>query len=687
MPKDIAFLDSNSEITLFTKESILDVIVNGDLVHFSFSQIGNFVSIKLDRVITPFDRVIIETENRKFKVFPGHILLNNKYETDQKLGNFFTYNSTSFKVWAPGPNRIFVEVFTMENLKKPIYDLVMENDKTGVWTTSIKKQLFGFAYRYRIERYGEIIYTHDPYAKACTLNSEFSYIIDFEKIRNGDLAVNYGPRLKSPLEAIIYETHVDDLTHSWTSGSKTFGKYDSLQNNTKTPINTISGIDYLNELGITHVHLMPVQDYSNDEVSEDYNWGYDPSLYNVPEGIYSNEPSEPQKRIYELKGLINRLHENNIGVILDVVYNHTFQTEESCFQKLVPFYYYRLTQNREFSNGSGCGNEIATERPMVRKFIIDSLKHWISDYNVDGFRFDLMGLMGTNTMKYIEKELRRIKKNIFLYGEPWTAGSTTIQDRVFFKGEQRGTGIAVFNDDLRNALKGYLDDYSKGFVTGEKDKELEVAKGIVGEINYSRVIRGFSSEPTEVINYSSCHDNLTLWDKILKSTPHMYFDEHKKRAALALSIILTSQGIPFIHSGSEMIRTKALEENSYNSGHFLNEINYHRKDFYEDYFKYISGLIHFRKSENLFKLKTSMEIRERLSFIHAADGKVAFIIRGKDHEIIVIHNSTNKEYKIEQSGNWKIIAQNFKIDIDGLKYQNGIINCYPISSTIGIKNI
>lgn len=687
MPENIAFLDSNSEITLFTREKIMNVIVNGDLVLFSFSQIGDFVSIKLDRVITPFDRVIIEGEKGKYKVFPGHILLNGNYDADEKLGNFLSYNSTTFKVWAPGPHRIFVEIFSMDDLEKSVYDLVMENDKAGVWTASIKKQLYGYAYRYRIERYDEIIYTHDPYGKACTLNSEFSYIIDFEKIRNKDLAINYGPHLKSSLESIIYEAHIDDLTHSWTSGSKVYGKYDSLQNGTRTPLNSLSGIDYLKKLGITHIHLMPVQDFSNDEISEDYNWGYDPSLYNVPEGIYSNDPRNPEKRILELKGLINKLHENEIGVILDVVYNHTFQTEESCFQKLVPYYYYRLTQNREFSNGSGCGNEIATERYMVRKFIIDSLKHWINDYNVDGFRFDLMGLMGTNTMKIIEEELRKIKKNILLYGEPWTAGSTTMQDRIFFKGEQKGTGIAVFNDDLRNALKGYLDDYSKGFVTGEKDRELEVAKGIVGEINYSRVIRGFSTEPNEVINYCSCHDNMTLWDKILKSTPHMYFEEHKKRAALAISIVLTSQGIPFLHSGSEMLRTKALEENSYNSGHFINELNYLRKDFYEDYFRYISGLIQLRKNESLFKLKTSLEIRKRLSIIHAADGKIVYIIRGKDHEILIIHNSTNGEYNIEQSGNWRIVVQDFKVDMNGLKFETGKINCYPVSTTIGIKNI
>jgi pullulanase len=367
-----------------------------------------------------------------------------------------------------------------------------------------------------------------------------------------------------------------------------------------------------------------------------------------------------------------------------VVYNHTYVIDTP-FNRLVPYYYYRLKENGEFSNGSGCGNELATERTMVRKFIIDSLKHWVRNYHVDGFRFDLMALLGKSTVLEIERELRQVKEDLLLYGEPWSAASSSIKDVCLTKGEQRNINIAVFNDDLRNALKGYPVDESKGFVSGERGWETGIVIGMLGEIDYSHVFKGFTAHPTETINYASAHDNLTLYDKLIKSVPKISFEERKRMAALALSIILTSQGIAFIHAGSEMLRTKFLEENSYRSGSLINELNYLQKRIYRDFHEYIRGLILLRKNHLLFRLRTADEVRRHVEVLHIADGFVSVRLKDDQEEILVAHNARNEAVSLNISGTWKLLVYDCKIDLDGQRKVLDTIKVERLSTTVAIR--
>ena len=489
-------------------------------------------------------------------------------------------------------------------------------------------------------------------------------------------------------DAIIYELHVRDFSIDENSGisEKNKGKYLAFtEKGTTNGRGQSTGIDHLRDLGITHIHLLPVYDFQTvDELKVDdpnsdkakYNWGYDPQNYNVPEGSYSTDPTEPTVRIKEFKQMVESIHANGMRVIMDVVYNHTYETEDSLFNKIVPGYFYRTDSSGNFTNGSGTGNEVASERPMVRKYIKDSVRYWVEEYDVDGFRFDLMGLIDVETMTQIRQELHNeVSPDILIYGEPWQAGGSPLAESMqTTKGKQKDKGFAVFNDNFRGAIKGGSDDGSKGFATGDFGKEASIVTGVRGAID------DFTNSPTETINYVTAHDNLNLWDKVIKtqgleevalaSTPHATITEENvldnetvRRSLLSNGIIMTSQGVAFFHAGDEILRTKFGDHNSYRSPDTINQIRWEDKTKFKSVFNYYQGLIKLRKEHPAFRMSTADMVNKHLNVFKQNENLVGFELTNnangdKWNNIAVIYNA-NKEVKtvmLPKEGVWKIVV-------------------------------
>ncbi|TYB95780.1 MAG: type I pullulanase [Kosmotoga sp.] len=686
--KPFGVIDSVKTITLFSQEEPIKISIDGHSVEFTLSKKKDHsYTIKLIQEVKPEQETVIYFSNNYWCYAYPVGILDHKYFFKGELGVTVDNekNQTEFKIWAPGPQEVYLELFKLDKLEEMNEEFHFKR-KGKIRTVFVERNLTGYAYRFRIEGYGTRFYSTDPYGVAATRNGTHSVVFEQDKIIPEKWEIDRGPALDSFVDCMLYETHVKDFSSSWTGGLKYKGEYKSFTEHSQNRFEQDTALEHLKELGITHVHLMPVQDFKSvDEgIPDTYNWGYDPFLYNVPEGSYSTEPENPEKRIIELKELIKSLHDNNIGVILDVVYNHTYDLDNP-FQKLVPFYYYRITEDGALSNGSGCGDEIAAERIMVRHFIIHSLKHWIRHYHIDGFRFDLMALFGEKTMKKIVSELRNEKNDLIIYGEPWMASFSSMKDKPFLKGSQKNLNIAVFNDELRDSLKGPPDNEQTGFVSGAYGKELDVCKGILGEISYSALLKGFASEPVETINYGSAHDNLTLVDKLIKSSKNVAFKHILRMAGLALGIVLTSQGIPFLHSGSEMCRTKLMDNNSYRSKKLVNEINYLGKYHYQVLFDYVKKLIAFRKNERLLRLKTADDIRSRVKILHAANQLIAFVINGDDKEVLIIHNASHYKTSFNREGKWHLKFFDFRAIDDSSYMVENEIEVTPISSTIAVK--
>ena len=614
------------------------------------------------------------------------------------LGANYFENNTYFKLWAP--NAILVKVIIYDNYYEDYGKVfIMDKNEFGIWHLNINGNYSNKYYNYLINIDGVEKQTPDPYTKGATINGTKGMIVDFNSLNPKGWDNQLIPSYISPTESIIYEMHIRDFSIDNSSGLVNKGKYLALtEDNIKNSCGVYTGISHLKELGVTHVHLLPVYDFiSVDERENDsYNWGYDPYLFNALEGSYSTNPYDGRVRIVEFKKMIKALHSNNIRVILDVVYNHTFKNKENPFEIIYPEYYYRYDDNNEASDGSGCGNELATEKPMVRKFIIDSLKFWVSEYKIDGFRFDLMNLYDTETIRQIEAELKNLKPSILLYGEPWIGGKSSLNKELAFeKGRQKGLKVGLFNDDFRNAIKGDNDGFELGFVNGGLDFENEIKKGITGSIAYSNSISGFALNPSESINYVSSHDNLTLYDKIEKTSIDMTKLEKEMVNRLALSIVLTSIGVPFIHSGSEFLRTKKGNHNSYNASDEINALDWNRKKDYFETFRYIAELISFRKSQSILMSGDYKEIVENLSFIDTPQNVIGYILNCSQEniykQILIIHNANRKEVvvNLEQIKEWVLICDGNKVSKAGIKSYGGLpVNCIqvkPLSTHILAK--
>lgn len=550
------------------------------------------------------------------------------------LGATYSVQQTIFKLWSPGALAAQVLIFADPVGGYPIEVLHMETGDYGTWTYEWPGDHDGVFYTYRVKLASDwSLDVPDPYAKAVVVNGLRAMVINLQETNpdgwEHDKSPDFSPGNR-PEDAVIYELHVRDASADASAGIRHKAKFLGLtETNTRNASGFSTGLDYLSELGITHLHLLPINDFDTvDETTYDpekYNWGYDPYNYFVPEGSYAANPLDGKSRIMDCKKMVMALHQKGIRVVLDVVFNHTSQIRKSIFNQLVPGYYYRLNPDGSFSDGSGCGTETATEHPMMRKFMLDCLKYWLTEYHADGFRFDLMGLHDVETMQMIADELKAIKPDVLLYGEGWAGGHSVLpaDQRAVKDNVDKLHGISVFSDDIRDALKGRVFFPNQpGFVGGATHLEETIKAGIVAscphpQVNYTDSNlpgRPFAQSPVQVINYADCHDNHCLWDKLALSNATEDEPTRKKRQLLALSIILTSQGIPFLHAGSEFMRTKKGVENSYKSPDSINAINWDLRSTHDDAVTQIKTLIRLRRTHQGFRLKTGSQVAELIRF-------------------------------------------------------------------------
>jgi len=622
------------------------------------------------------------------KLFESEEFETQYYYDGTDLGAVYTLEKTMFKLWAPTAKKVGLLLYASGDVEKEdrIRTVAMNLGEKGVWSILLEEDLQNIYYTYQIEADGYTCETIDPYAKACGTNGLRGMVVKLPETNPEGWAEdqNFMPEYENP---IIYELHVKDFSHDIKGGfqSDYRGKYLAFteQNTTLKSDGTIStGMAYLKELGINYVHLLPVFDFASvDEAgsNKQFNWGYDPQNYNIPEGSYATDASKGNVRIKEFKKMVEALHNAGIGVIMDVVYNHTYETDSS-FQKTVPYYYYRQNEDGTFSNGSACGNETASERIMFRSYMINSILYWAQEYHIDGFRFDLMGLHDVETMNAIRKNLDTLPKKILMYGEPWVAGNSAMAKNALPAVKANlhllDENISVFCDNTRDAIKGSVfDSRSPGFINGDLTKKTELQHSIRAWCDGGHDFKPKSQK--QIITYVSAHDNYTLWDKLMLTTyKNPNFAKHDKKIMrqnfLIASIIFTSQGIPFFQAGEEFGRTKLGEENSYNKSPEINKLDWTRRKEYVSMVNYYKDLILFRKSFSFNKIDET-----KFKFIEAGNGLVMYEVEVQSLsndiflkfnnvsklKVLVILNANRFSKKINlNSKDWKILGNGFKLN-------------------------
>jgi pullulanase len=561
----------------------------------------------------------------------------------------------------------------------------MRRGEYGTWYLTVRENLENWYYLYQVTNYDQTQTAVDPYVKAVATNAQRGMILDLRKTNPEGWEADPHIDLTDAVDAIIYEVHVRDFSIHENSGMQYKGKYLAFtEQETTGPGQIATGVASLKELGITHIQVQPVTEFASiDETKPDqYNWGYDPRNYDVPEGAYATTPHGTE-RILDYKKMIHSLHEDNLGIVMDVVYNHTFAIQISDFDKIVPHYYYRTDIAGNYTNGSGVGNEMATERPMVQKFVGDSLKYWVNEYHINGFRFDLMALLGVATMSKVVEDLHSIDPHLLLYGEPWPGGASGLaNDQLLFKGRQKGLRLGVFNDNIRNGLIGSVfDAQAQGFASG--------ANGASGSVDVVRravegSINDFTSAPGETINYVTSHDNMTLWDKINASNAAASEEQRIWIDMLAQAVIMTSQGVAFMQGGEEFLRTKSGNDNSYNAGDAINQFDWARKAQYKQVFDYYAGLIGLRRRHPAFRLPTADLIRQHLTFIDSPDNTIAFCLQDYANgdrwkHLLVCYNPNQHDIMLPlPDGNWTVVVTQGKVDEQGIE---------TVSKTVCVKEI
>lgn len=655
---------------------------------------GNTVTIttadNLD--VTKAYKVTIEdygTQNVSLGAVVRSDAFDKKYAYDgDDLGVTYKAEKSTFKLWAPTATKVTLRLYADSTDPKAAQtDAVTleKSGKKGVWTFAVDKDLKDYAYDYELTfADGTVNTSADPYATAAVANGERSVVLSGKE--KGDA----GKRMASfskPTDAIITEANVRDMTINPNSGvsEANRGKYlgfveegttvDGKQGAAST------GIDYLKSLGVTHVQIMPVYDYGSVDETGDlsygaqYNWGYDPENYNVPEGSYSSDPSDPSARVKEMKQMVSGLHKNGLYVVMDVVYNHVYNASEHAFNKTVPGYYFRYDANGNLTNGSGCGNDVASERAMARKYIVDSVKYWATEYNVDGFRFDLMGLIDQTTMNQVRAALDEIDPSILVIGEGWDMTDAIGNQETTQPNASKVKGVAFFNDSLRDAIKGSVfSDEDTGFIAGKADKENLIATNVLGCNNKREGIdeNGHCNNGTadtnyggadQVVQYVEIHDNLTLYDKLVKSAPNDSEETRLARAKLADSLILLSQGITDMQFGQEFLRTKGGDGNSYNAGDAVNAIDWNRTVEQAGSVNYVKGLIALRKSIKNLHLSSYDDIAKNMTVLQQSDGVVAYQLKDGSDTYVVVFNANESAATVEAvpSGKYTVLAADGKV--------------------------
>lgn len=591
----------------------------------------------------------------------------------------YTPEQTVFKLNAPV--RPVLRLYNAGTGGKLVKTVKLRPAGKNLWAATVKGDLKGRFYTFDMGR-GQ---TPGVFAKAVGVNGARGAVIDMASTNPQGWETDRRPATKSPANLVVYEMHHRDFSIDASSGLQHKGKFLALTEP--------GAIAHLKELGVNAIHILPSFDYASVDESHlerpQYNWGYDPLNYNVPEGSYSTDPYTPAVRIREFKQMVQALHKAGIRVILDVVYNHTFDLKGSNFERTYPGYYYRYKADGTPSDGSGCGNETASEQPLMRRFMIESVKYWINEYHIDGFRFDLMGIHDIETMRQIRAEVNKIDPTIFIYGEGWSAGTCAYpQEKLAMKANMKQLpGIAAFSDEMRDALRGPFSDDSKGgFLARVPGTEESLKFGIVGgvahpqvdmsKVNYSKEV--WANEPTQMVAYVSCHDDMCLTDRLRASIPGISTDELVRLDLLAQTAVFTSQGVPFILSGEEMLRDKKGVHNSFNAPDSINHLDWNNLKKYPQVFDYYKGLIRLRKAHPAFRLGKAGLVRDNLRFLSAPAHCVAYCISNRNvpgeewNNTIVILNAGKEAAKVAvPEGKYTIVAKEGVIIPEGMGEMEG----------------
>lgn len=627
--------------------------------------------------------------------------------TGNDLGAVYSPKMTRFKVWAPEAESVKLNLYKQGEGDNLIEQHIMKKSANGTYVFEKQGDCNGIYYTYTVVNHGEEQEAVDPYTKAAGVNGQRGMVINLAKTNPQGFELDGYRNPEHITDAIIYEGSVRDFTMDESSGVFHNGKFLGLtEANTTNHFGEATALDYISGLGVTHVQILPAFDFETvDEKNQkaQYNWGYDPDNYNVPEGSYAVSPYDGAVRIQEMKQMVLALHSRGIGVIMDVVFNHTYRRDDSNLQKIVPGYYYRNDETG-YTNGSGCGNEVASDRPMVQKLIVDSLIYWAKEYHIDGFRFDLMGVLDIDTMNVIAERLKEIRPDIYLYGEGWNGGPSSLAEekRAFKASAKKMPGIGMFNDDIRDTIKGsvFYDDHL-GFVNGGTHLENALRYGITGAVAHPQVdydaygSKPWAKEPGQSINYVSCHDNYTLWDKLSVSCPEASEEKKKAMNRLCAAIVFTSQGVPFIQAGEEFLRSKPLPEkkgfaeNSYNMPDAVNSIKWDNIHEYPDMIAYYKGLMALRKAHPVFRMQSEAEMTQNLCFLSdTPENVVAYLLKGKGADdtpenILVIFNGNDEEilYNLPE-GKWKILVDDKTAGADGKKNISEKADVEPLSALV-----
>ncbi|QMS84227.1 type I pullulanase [Candidatus Xianfuyuplasma coldseepsis] len=696
-----AYFDTSLDVNFLATDSIdaadITILENDVPVGFTGFISGTTGTLALDTTVNVSNTYMMEVQYgdtvvqqviRIDAAFESS-LFADAYHYDGWLGFDYSATGTTFRVWAPLSSAAEVNLYEeghplsmrSDGANDPYDTIPMEYIGEGVWEASVDGDLNGVYYTYNVVNSGsKVIDIQDPYGVTFGLNGQRAMVLDLDSTDPEGWDTDSGvDGFTNPNEAIIYELHVRDLTSDggWNGPDEYAGLYmgftvaGTSYTNSNTGVSVSTGLDHLIELGITHVHLLPTYDQDwNDERDFQFNWGYNPQNYNSPEGGYSTDPYDGAVRVNEYKQMVMALHSNGINVINDVVYNHTGPGASYSFNRIVPNYFYRFNSDGSFSNGTGVGNETATERYMVDKFIVDSVTYWAEEYHIDGFRFDLMAVHDYHNMNNVANAVEAIDPDIFVYGEPWGGGAIAI-DYSLQAGKQnlyRMPLIAAFNDQIRNAIKGSPDGDDPGYIstgTGITD----IMRGIEGSINW-----GFPNS-AQSVNYVSAHDNLTLIDKLLKTkgldSNTYYLNvplDVDYEARLANSIVMFSQGTPFLHAGVDFLRTKYGDHNSYSASDSVNQLDWSRKAKYVDSFEYYKGIIEIRKEYDSFKMVDKADIEANLDFLNPPGfGMIGYRLTKNGEDILVYHNGGAYDNDITlPAGAWKLLSDRDEAGLDGL---------------------
>ena len=615
------------------------------------------------------------------------------------LGARWTKEKTFFRLWAPTAKSVKINLYHSGNpgVADLIKQVPMTSAVAGTWVAECEGDLNGVYYTYLVELEDRTNEACDPYARTTGVNGQRAMIIDLESTNPAGWDEDFDPHAGAPItDAVIYELHVRDLSSNESAGIQNVGKFLGLiETGTKNPAGIPTGLDHIKSMGITHLHLLPSYDYGSvDEAhleKPQFNWGYDPINYNVPEGSYSTDPFHGEVRVKEMKQMIQGLHRNGISVVLDVVYNHVYEGDTFCFNRIVPEYFSRVN-NGKYSDGSGCGNDTASERSMVRKYIVDSVKYWADEYHMDGFRFDLVGLLDVDTINEIVATVHQTHPNVIFYGEGWTMATELTKPDVEMAIQPnawRTPKFAYFSDTMRDLLRGYVfEDTYKGYVAGKSGQEELLKKCFMG-------CPDWCPEPSQTVNYASCHDNMALFDRLAMSAPEATVAERIRMNKLAFAIVATSQGVPFLQAGEELLRSKpradgTFEHNSFTSPDSVNSIKWNdlNKPEYQNVVEYYRGLIALRAAHPTLRLATAEQVHQQVFPLEGlASNVVGFHLRGSvddpSQALIVVFNPNKAAATVAlPQGKWNVCVNADRAGTETLAVAEKSVTADPISAMV-----